>query len=106
MSKFKNQIVLSLVLATMISPADALANPVAFAKGDSSIVGVVNLRSNFMKDGVEIDAATLFCCAQALDYTKGIQLDVSRAPAAQLAAVRGIIDKLLMIPKTKQSFCA
>ena len=81
MSKFKNQIVLSLVLvlATLISSADALANPVAFAKGDASFVGVVNLRSNFLKEGVEIDAATLFCCPQTLDYTKGVQLDVSHA---------------------------
>ncbi len=72
----------------------ASGNPVAFTKGDASFTGIVFNDSSFLKGDDVVHAASLFCCGQDLDYTKGSELDVSNAPRSQLAVVRRMIAEL------------
>lgn len=84
-----------LLIVACVLYGHARANPVAFTKGDASFVGVIHRQSAFLRDGSVIDATTTFCSPIYLDYVKGIELDVSTVPLAQLRAVRIELEKVL-----------
>lgn len=73
-----------LALTTVLPAVAASANPFVFTIGDAAFVGVVHGQSEIVNGGLVVNAATLFCCGQYPDFTKGIELDVSNLPIAQI----------------------
>ncbi len=76
----------------------ALSNPVVFAEGDASFVGLVHEKSTSWKNTTDdkvVQAATLFCCGQELDYSLGIELDVSIIPTAQFETLKTVVNGLI-----------